>query len=82
MSSIDHNSLAISRLATQFKESTNLINYIRALLVEANNLEEVFCDNQLDQYSAKEWLRDAFDEGKKYGRALGIQQMKRDSGWE
>jgi len=44
MSSIDHKSLAISRLATQFKESTNLINYIRALLLEANNLEEVFCD--------------------------------------
>lgn len=46
-----------------------------------DELEDV-CDNQLDQYSAKEWLRDAFDEGKKYGRALGIQQMKRDSGWE
>lgn len=44
MASIDHKSLAISRLATQFKESTNLINYIRALLLEANNLEEVFCD--------------------------------------
>lgn len=44
MSSIDHKSLAISRLATQFKESTNLINYIRSLLIEANNLEEVFCD--------------------------------------
>jgi len=44
MTSIDHKSLAISRLATQFKESTNLINYIKALLLEANNLEEVFCD--------------------------------------
>jgi hypothetical protein len=44
MTSIDHKSLAISRLATQFKESTNLINYIRALLLEANNLEEVFLD--------------------------------------
>lgn len=44
MTSIDHKSLAISRLATQFKESTNLISYIRALLLEANNLEGVFCD--------------------------------------
>lgn len=44
MSSIDHKALAISRLATQFKESTNLISYIRALLLEANDLEEVFCD--------------------------------------
>lgn len=44
MASIDHKSLAISRLATQFKESSNLINYIRALLIESNNIEEVFCD--------------------------------------
>lgn len=44
MASIDHKSLAISRLATQFKESTNLISYIRALLLEANSLEDVFCD--------------------------------------
>lgn len=44
MSKIDHKELAISRLATQFRESTNLISYIRALLVEADNLEQVFCD--------------------------------------
>ncbi len=44
MSVIDHEELAISRLATQFRESTNLIAYIRALLLEANNLEQVFCD--------------------------------------
>jgi len=44
MSQIDHKELAISRLVTQFRESTNLIEYIRALLVESNNLEEVFCD--------------------------------------
>lgn len=44
MASIDHEELATSRLATQFRESTNLINYIRALLLEANNLEQVFCD--------------------------------------
>ncbi len=42
MDIIDHKELAISRLATQFKESTNLINYIRSLLVEANTLESVF----------------------------------------
>lgn len=44
MISIDHKSLAVSRLATQFKESTNLINYIKSLLLESNNLEKVFCD--------------------------------------
>lgn len=41
---INHEELAISRLATQFKKSTNLINYIKALLVEANTLEQVFYD--------------------------------------
>lgn len=44
MSSIEHKELAISRLATQFRESTNLISYIRTLLLEADNLEQVFCD--------------------------------------
>ena len=42
MNMIDHKQLAVSRLATQYRESTNLINYIKSLLVEANNLEEVF----------------------------------------
>ncbi len=41
---IDHKVLAESRLATQFKESTNFINYIKTLLVEANSLEEVYQD--------------------------------------
>ena len=41
---IDHRELAISRLATQFRDSTNLIAYIRALLLEADTLEEVFRD--------------------------------------
>lgn len=41
---IHHKELAISRLATQFRESTNLISYIRTLLLEADNLEQVFCD--------------------------------------
>lgn len=39
---IDHKALAESRLATEFKESVNLINYIGALLLEANTLEDVF----------------------------------------
>lgn len=39
---INHKKLAESRLATQFKESVNLINYIKALLLEADNLEQVF----------------------------------------
>lgn len=41
---INYKALAESRLATQFKESTNLINYLKALLVEADNLEQVFQD--------------------------------------
>ena len=39
---IDHKVLAISRLVTQFRESTNLIKYIESLLIESNNLEAVF----------------------------------------
>ena len=39
---IDHKELAESRLATQFKESTNLISYIKALLLESDSLEGVF----------------------------------------
>lgn len=39
---IDHEELAISRLATQFREAANLIAYIQTLLREANNLEDVF----------------------------------------
>jgi hypothetical protein len=38
---INHKDLAISRLAVQFRESVKLINYIRALLLEADNLESV-----------------------------------------
>lgn len=41
---IDHKQLAESRLATQFRESTNLINYIKSLLVEADTLEQVYQD--------------------------------------
>ena len=38
---IDHKGLAESRVVTQFRES-NLIDYIKALLVEADTLEQVF----------------------------------------
>lgn len=41
---IDHKQLAISRLASQFKESPQLISYIKCLLIEANTLESVFSD--------------------------------------
>lgn len=41
---IDHKELAESRLATQFKESVNLINYIKVLLYEADTLEQVYRD--------------------------------------
>ncbi len=39
---INHSDLAISRLAVQFKESENLIGYIRALVAEGDELETVF----------------------------------------
>jgi hypothetical protein len=39
---INHQDLAESRLATQYKNSTNLIKSIRAYLAEANSLEEMF----------------------------------------
>ncbi len=39
---INHRDLAESRLAVQFKESPNLINYIRLLLRENDDLETVF----------------------------------------
>jgi len=41
---INHKELAIKRLAVEFRESTNLIAYIKTLLVEADTLEEVFQD--------------------------------------
>ena len=41
---IDHNAQAISRLLTQFSEAFVLQDYIKALLSEANPLEQVFCD--------------------------------------
>lgn len=41
---IDHKALAESRLANQFKKSVNLIAYIKALLSEADTLEQVFQD--------------------------------------
>lgn len=41
MAIINHKELAESRLATQFRESLNLINYIRTLLIEADTLEQV-----------------------------------------
>jgi len=41
---INHEELAISRLATEYRESTNLINYIKTLLAESDNLEQVYQD--------------------------------------
>lgn len=38
---IDHQNQAVGRLVTQFKESANLIAYIRELLSEANEVEDV-----------------------------------------
>lgn len=41
---IQHQDKAIDRLAVQFRESPNLIGYIRALLQENEDLEQVFQD--------------------------------------
>lgn len=41
---INHETLAISRLATQFSESVNLKAYITSMLSEANNLEQALQD--------------------------------------
>lgn len=41
---IDHRALALSRLITQYRESTNLRDYLYGLLVESPNLEQVFQD--------------------------------------
>jgi hypothetical protein len=46
----DQVAIALSRLATQFKESPNLKGYISALLVEANNIERVLWQLINDRY--------------------------------
>lgn len=47
---INHGDLAESRLATEFREATNLINYIRSLIKENDNLEQVFQDLLNDRF--------------------------------
>lgn len=44
MSKIDHIAQIQERIATQYRESSNLLGYIAALLSEANGLEQVFCE--------------------------------------
>lgn len=41
---INHKDLAVSRLATQYRDSVKLIAYIKSLLYEADTLEQVFKD--------------------------------------
>ena len=41
---INHKEKAESRLATEYRDSVRLIGYIRSLLYDANNLEQVFKD--------------------------------------
>lgn len=41
---IDHSQFAISRLVTQFKESPNLIGYIRSIISESDVIESELCD--------------------------------------
>ncbi len=48
---IDHKALAVSRVATQYRDSVNLIGYIKSLLYEADTLEQVF--NELLE---KRWI--------------------------
>lgn len=52
--SIQHLSKGISRLATQYRESINLINYIKVLLSEADTIETVLKD-----ILNKRWLETA-----------------------
>jgi len=49
---IDNIELGVSRLVTQFREATNFINYIKALLREADTLEEISCQLLEDRYLA------------------------------
>jgi len=41
---IDHAQLTISRLVTQFSESSNLIGYIRSIISESDVIESELCD--------------------------------------
>jgi len=41
---IDHKKIVDERIATQYKESAKLVSYIKALVAEANTLEDVFED--------------------------------------
>lgn len=51
---IDHKTLAISRLATQFRRSTNLINYIKTIINEHDSLE-----NAIFKVLNDRWLENA-----------------------
>ncbi len=44
MDIINHETKSLSRLVTQFKESPNLINYVRNFLTESQTLENTFHD--------------------------------------
>lgn len=47
---IEHKKQAVGRLATQFRESPNLIKYIETLLIEADTLESVYNDLLTDRW--------------------------------
>ena len=44
MALVDHIDTAINHLITQYKESETVKDYLRAVLEEANELEQVYCD--------------------------------------
>lgn len=50
---IDHTALGVSRLATQYRESTNLIGYLSAFLAESDELEttfqELLCNRTIEE---------------------------------
>lgn len=50
MALLDHQELAKARLITQFKESESLREYLDAVLVLANDLEQVFNDLLLNRF--------------------------------
>lgn len=47
---LDHQAAAKARLITAYKESETLRNYLDAVLVLANDLEQVFCDLLNDRF--------------------------------
>lgn len=50
MSIVDHIQEAKDRVITQYRESVTLSDYLEAVLIEANELEQVYCDLILKRF--------------------------------